>query len=114
MTVVKIISDSYPQVKKDHFYTVEKTLPTGFVKLIGITHPIPNSAISYEEPQNKVLNYFVVTRNKVVQEHVIMSNMVGSNKLEFVQNVDSQELECYTKSEQYVENVSTWIMQNAK
>ncbi len=110
---VKIITDTCPFVKKGNFYTVEKIHPNGFVKLLGISNLIPENAIEWAFPENNNnINYFVQKRQKIIEEHVIISNVPSSTKTDYVLTVKSTVVDVKVISEEYVENVSMYVMNN--
>ena len=110
---VKIISDTCPFVKKDNFYTVEKIHPNGFIKLIGISNLIPENVIEWAFPdKDNKINYFVLKRQKIVEEYVIISNVPSSTKVDYVQTVKSEVVDIKIINEEYVDNVSVYVMNN--
>lgn len=110
---VKIITDTCPFVKKGNLYTVEKIHPNGFIKLFGISNLIPENAVEWAFPEkNNTINYFVQKRQKIIEEYVIISNVPSSTKLDYVQTVKSNVVDIKIINEEYVDNVSVYVMNN--
>jgi hypothetical protein len=104
--IALVISDKYPQVTQGRLYSVQSMNDT-FVKMVGINHPIPLSAVSIVdgvELDSIGANKFCYKRYTLVEETVFAENIVGSDELYELAVIDRTKIESYTKGGVQVKN----------
>lgn len=114
-SVAFITSDKVPHVKHGKYYTVERFLPSGYVKLLGIEQPVSPGALTVLEnvslPELPA-NRFISKRYRLVEEVVCYENIPGNPELKELMLIDSTLVEEYSKGSIEVNNVSEWIQRN--
>lgn len=108
--VFEVTTDKYPQVTWGKQYSVEAELPDDMIQLIGISHPVPKSAGEMVDATQKRPNVFVVTRYKLVEEVVAVSNIPGQTEQPVITTISTKVVERYEKLKIEVDNLSEYIL----
>lgn len=112
--VFEVTSDQYPQVICGKQYSIAHYAPRGMVKLVGISHPVPLPAGVVVSATQQKPNIFVVTRYKLVEEIMAVTNIPGEESVSDLVLVDTRVVEHYIKNEKEVLNVSEFILKYDK
>lgn len=108
--VFEVTTGKYPQVTWGKQYSVEAELPDDMIQLIGISHPVPKSAGEMVDATQKRPNVFVVTRYKLVEEVVAVSNIPGQTEQPVITTISTKVVEQYEKLKIEVDNLSEYIL----
>lgn len=108
--VFEVTTDKYPQVTLGKQYGIEARLLDDMIRLVGISHPIPMSAGKMVEATQKRPNISIVTRYKLIEEVVAVSNIPGQLDQPVITTISTKVVEQYEKLKVEVDNLSEYIL----